>query len=63
VNVNGKMAKKERNGLLGLIDELNDNLSIEDKKCLICGGHGAVSILSGDILEIYGQTDNYEYEK
>lgn len=59
VNVDGKKAKKERNGLLQLISELNEDLSNEDKKCLICGGHGAVSILSGDMLEIYGQIENY----
>jgi len=59
VNVDRKLAKTERKALLRIISKLNEELSIKDKKCLICSGHGAVSLLSGDKLEIYGQIYHY----
>ena len=54
VNVDGAMAKKERNALLKLVLKLNEELSIRNKNCLICSGHGAVSVFSGDKLKVYG---------
>ena len=55
VNVDGKIAKEERNALLKLASSLED----KNNRCLICSGHGAVSTLSEDGLEVYGKPDHY----
>lgn len=59
VNVDRARARKERNDLLKFISGLNEELSIKNKNCLICSGHGAVSVLYGDKLEVYGQVSRY----
>lgn len=63
VNVDRKQAKTERNALLKLASQLNGELSIQGKNCLICSGHGAVSVLSAEGLEIYGQVRHYMPDK
>ena len=55
VNVDGERARKERKALLELISKLNQELSVQDKNCLICSGHGAISVLYGHELKVYGQ--------
>jgi glyoxylase-like metal-dependent hydrolase (beta-lactamase superfamily II)/ACT domain-containing protein len=60
VNVDGKLATRERESLIELVNELNKKLPGENRKCLICGGHGAVSVLSGDKLETYGEMEHYK---
>ncbi|MGZ7049954.1 MAG: MBL fold metallo-hydrolase [Methanobacterium sp.] len=55
VNVDGKKADEERKALLKLALLLDEELSKEGKKCLICGGHGAISVLSEDKLEVFEQ--------
>ena len=53
VNVDGKNAKEERKELHKLISKLKDELSKNEKKILIYGGHGAISTVCNDKLEIY----------
>ncbi len=60
VNVDGKLATEERKALIELVNELDQKLSGKNRKCLICGGHGAISVLSGDKLETYGETEHYK---
>lgn len=59
VNVDGKLATEEREALIELVNELEKKSSDKDRKCLICGGHGTISVLSGDKLETYGETEYY----
>lgn len=59
VNVDRARAKAERNAILKLALELNEELSSQDKNCLICSGHGAVSMLFEDKLRTYGQIYHY----
>lgn len=58
VNVDGENAREERRELLKLINSLNEELSKENKRCLICGGHGAISMLCDDKLEIFGEVEH-----
>lgn len=60
VNVDGHIATKERGALIELVSELNKQLSDENKNCIICGGHGTISILSGDKLETFGDIKSYK---
>jgi len=50
VNVDSDMAKKERKGLLELAQDTDNELVSTGKHCLICGVHGAVSVLDGGKL-------------
>lgn len=59
VNVDTKRARQERNALFKLAFDLDEELLKEGKKCLICGGHGAVSVFNGDKMEIKGEVDHY----
>jgi glyoxylase-like metal-dependent hydrolase (beta-lactamase superfamily II) len=59
VNVDSSNAKKERLGLLKLAQETDTHLAPDDRQCLICGGHGAVSVLEGGKLVIQGNIDRY----
>jgi glyoxylase-like metal-dependent hydrolase (beta-lactamase superfamily II) len=51
VNVDSVKAQREREALLAIASEIDD--------CLICGGHGAVSVVSGDKLRAYGDVERY----
>jgi len=52
VNVDSKLAREERNSLLSLIMDLDVKLAEKGKKCLICCGHGSVSVLKeGKLVE------------
>ena len=62
VNVNRELARVERKALLKLASELNEELSSCDKKCLICSGHGAISVLYDDELKVYGPVYHYTPE-
>ena len=59
VNVEGRGADEERKALLELALKLDDNLSLRGKRCMICGGHGAVSVLAGNKLATYGSVERY----
>lgn len=60
VNVDGKLATREREALIELVNELDKKLQGENRKCLICGGHGAVSVLSGDKLKTFKEMEHYK---
>jgi len=60
VNVDGKLATREREALIELVNELDKKLPGENRKCLICGGHGAVSVLSGDKLKTFKEMEHYK---
>jgi glyoxylase-like metal-dependent hydrolase (beta-lactamase superfamily II)/uncharacterized protein with ACT and thioredoxin-like domain len=46
VNVDPDMCRRERQQLMSLAQEIENNLP-SGKKCMICGGHGPVSVISG----------------
>ena len=52
VNVDSEKASQERKALLLLIEEMNKELMARGKKCLICGGHGAVSFMMDGHMEV-----------
>lgn len=60
VNVDGELATEERKALIQIINEVNKELSDKNRKCLICGGHGAISILNDAKLEIFGEIEYYK---
>jgi glyoxylase-like metal-dependent hydrolase (beta-lactamase superfamily II) len=60
VNVDSERATKERRALLELAKETDEYLKKSKKRCLICGGHGAVSVLENGKLVAAGQIERYE---
>jgi glyoxylase-like metal-dependent hydrolase (beta-lactamase superfamily II) len=54
VNVDSDLAKKERKALLEIASETDKILLTKGRRCLICGGHGAVSVLEENRLISYG---------
>ncbi|MDP3563118.1 MAG: MBL fold metallo-hydrolase, partial [Methanoregula sp.] len=59
VNVDSGNAKKERTGLLELAHETDTFLASSGRRCMICGGHGAVSVLDGGKLVAIGDIERY----
>ena len=59
VNVDSGRATRERNALLALAAETDTRMQRDGRRCLICGGHGAVSVLDDGKLAIYGTVDHY----
>jgi glyoxylase-like metal-dependent hydrolase (beta-lactamase superfamily II)/uncharacterized protein with ACT and thioredoxin-like domain len=59
VNVDSDLAKKERQALLDLASETDDELKKSGGRCRIFGGHGAVSVLDGRKLATYGDIERY----
>jgi glyoxylase-like metal-dependent hydrolase (beta-lactamase superfamily II) len=59
VNVDSDLAKKERRALLELALQTDQALLTKGKRCLICGGHGAVSVLLENQLITYGTIERY----
>lgn len=60
VNVDSDRAKQERINLMALADETDRALGASGRRCLICGGHGAVSVLENGKLVPYGEIERYE---
>jgi glyoxylase-like metal-dependent hydrolase (beta-lactamase superfamily II) len=60
VNVDSEYARKERKALLELAEETNRELSKTGRTCLICGGHGAVSVLEAGKLAVTGTIKRYD---
>jgi glyoxylase-like metal-dependent hydrolase (beta-lactamase superfamily II) len=58
VNVDSGKARKERDGLMRLIAAL-ESASGSDRKCLVCGGHGAISLLQDGKLVSTGPVRRY----
>jgi glyoxylase-like metal-dependent hydrolase (beta-lactamase superfamily II) len=59
VNVDSDLARKERKALLELAAETDRALTPQQKRCRICGGHGAVSVLENGKLVPYGEIARY----
>jgi len=59
VNVDSTLAREERNALMSLILELENRLLKKGKKCLICCGHGSVSVLEGGKLAEHSGSERY----
>ncbi|MGB8890837.1 MAG: MBL fold metallo-hydrolase [Methanoregula sp.] len=60
VNVDSDLARKERKALLELAAETDQQLKTRQKRCRICGGHGAVSVLENAKLVPYGDSIQYK---
>jgi glyoxylase-like metal-dependent hydrolase (beta-lactamase superfamily II)/ACT domain-containing protein len=60
VNVDSDLARKERKALLELASETDSALITTGRRCLICGGHGAVSVPEGNSLVTYGEIECYQ---
>ncbi len=60
VNVDSDLARKERKALLELAAEMDTALLPTGRRCLICGGHGAVSVLDGASLVPWGEIAHYQ---
>jgi glyoxylase-like metal-dependent hydrolase (beta-lactamase superfamily II)/ACT domain-containing protein len=60
VNVDSERATRERRALLELATETDEYLKKSNKRCLICGGHGAVSVLENGKLVPVGTIERYE---
>ena len=62
VNVDSVKASKERKGLLRLIEE-EESSRTDGRKCLVCGGHGAISLLLDGKLIRHSSISRYTAEK
>lgn len=59
VNVDNELAKKERAALFYLIAATDADLAGKGKRCIVCGGHGAVSVYENRKLVVYGDVEHY----
>ncbi len=60
VNVDSEIAAKEREALLKIAEEADRALRSSGKRCLICGGHGAVSVLEDGNLKTFGSIEHFK---
>jgi glyoxylase-like metal-dependent hydrolase (beta-lactamase superfamily II)/ACT domain-containing protein len=60
VNVDSERAKQERAALVKLAQETDEELRKKGRRCFICGGHGAVSVLEKGKLAAYGEIQRYQ---
>ncbi len=56
VNVDSAKARREREALLARASDIDKTLP---GNCLICGGHGAVSVLREGRFDVYGKVERY----
>jgi glyoxylase-like metal-dependent hydrolase (beta-lactamase superfamily II)/uncharacterized protein with ACT and thioredoxin-like domain len=59
VNVDSELARKERKALFDLAVSADAALKAQKRRCLVCGGHGAVSVLDAEKLVPYGNIEHY----
>ena len=59
VNVDSERANAERDALLGLVAETDERLAPSGRRCLVAGGHGAVSVLEDGRLVACGEVAPY----
>ena len=59
VNVDSERATQERKALLELARKTDEDLKNTGKRCLVCGGHGAVSVLENGRLAAAGTIERY----
>jgi glyoxylase-like metal-dependent hydrolase (beta-lactamase superfamily II)/uncharacterized protein with ACT and thioredoxin-like domain len=62
VNVDRELARRERAGLLSLASSWDKEGLPGRRACLICGGHGPVSVLEGENLVTCGEVERYRHE-
>jgi glyoxylase-like metal-dependent hydrolase (beta-lactamase superfamily II) len=60
VNVDSDLAKKERKALLDLARGTDSALKKTGMRCLVCGGHGAVSVHESTGLVAHGDIEHYQ---
>ena len=63
VNVDSERASKERKALIALAEETDAALAGTGKRCLVCGGHGAVSVVENGKLAVAGTIERYDAGK
>lgn len=63
VNVDSGSARQERKGLTGLAEATDAALAGSGRRCLICGGHGAVSVLEAGKMVAASTIERYEAKK
>jgi glyoxylase-like metal-dependent hydrolase (beta-lactamase superfamily II) len=63
VNVDSEYARTERLALTALAQETDAALAGTGKRCLVCGGHGAVSTVENGKLVPAGTIERYEARK
>ena len=61
VNVDSIKASQERKGLLRLIEKV-ESARNDGRKCLVCSGHGAISVLENGRLVQHGNVRKYTSE-
>jgi glyoxylase-like metal-dependent hydrolase (beta-lactamase superfamily II) len=61
VNVNPDLVKKERKDLLTLANQVDADLRDQDRRLIICCGHGPVSTLEGGDLIPLGTIEQYRH--
>ncbi|RQD83069.1 MAG: MBL fold metallo-hydrolase [Methanocalculus sp. MSAO_Arc2] len=61
VNVDSDIARQERRELVRLADECDRKMQKNGRRCLICGGHGAVSTLENGGLAAYKEIRHYRH--
>jgi glyoxylase-like metal-dependent hydrolase (beta-lactamase superfamily II) len=59
VNVDSELARTERRALFDLISATDAALMVQGKRCIVCGGHGAVSVYENGKLAVYGDVEHY----
>ncbi len=59
VNVNNDLAKQERRALFDLVAATDVALKEKGRRCIVCGGHGAVSVYDNGKLVTYGDVEHY----
>jgi glyoxylase-like metal-dependent hydrolase (beta-lactamase superfamily II)/ACT domain-containing protein len=61
VNVDSGVARQERRDLQEIAAGVDAAFAGTGRRCLICGGHGAVSILEDGKLTPYGEIEHYSH--
>jgi glyoxylase-like metal-dependent hydrolase (beta-lactamase superfamily II) len=62
VNVDSEKASQERKGLLALAAQIDVHLAPSGKRCIVCGGHGAISVLESGKMRTLGKVDKYHHK-
>jgi hypothetical protein len=59
VNVDSEKASRERKGLLALASQMDAEMLPAGKRCVVCGGHGAICVLESGKLRTHGKVERY----
>jgi len=60
VNVDSRLAAREREELMEIARRVDEKMKGKGKRCLVCGGHGAVSVLDDEGLVTFGESVTYK---